>query len=234
MERSELISIRLKLLNRQLPSNRNVSLVAVSKKYPIEDIKFAYDTGQTEFGENRVDELVEKSAQAQERNLNITWHFIGNLQSNKISKLLAVPNLKFIHSIDSYSLLSKLYDNESVLSDKIGFFLQIKTSDEKEKSGFDDYDELSKAINLIFKHENSKLQFQGLMTMSKVRTDNFEADARLCFRKLKNIRKQLQQDFGVGRLHLSMGMSSDYQYALEEGSDVLRLGSSIFALEVRD
>tara|TARA_R110002072_G_scaffold64203_4_gene159663 strand:+ start:107282 stop:107986 length:705 start_codon:yes stop_codon:yes gene_type:complete len=234
MERSELISIRLKLLNRQLPSNRNVSLVAVSKKYPIEDIKFAYDTGQTEFGENRVDELVEKSAQAQERNLNITWHFIGNLQSNKISKLLAVPNLKFIHSIDSYSLLSKLYDNESVLNDKLGFFLQIKTSDEKEKSGFDSYDELSKAINLIFKHENSKLQFQGLMTMSKVRTDNFEEDARLCFRKLKNIQKQLQQDFGVGKLHLSMGMSSDYQYALEEGSDVLRLGSSIFALEVRD
>ena len=107
MDRSELISIRLKLVKRDIPSSKNITLVAVSKKYPYEDVKFAHQAGQIDFGENRIDELVEKSECAANDHLHLRWHFIGNLQSNKISKLFNVKNLKFVHSVDSFSLLDR-------------------------------------------------------------------------------------------------------------------------------
>ncbi|MCP4914801.1 MAG: YggS family pyridoxal phosphate-dependent enzyme [Oligoflexia bacterium] len=231
MDRSELISIRLKLVKRDIPSSKNITLVAVSKKYPYEDVKFAHQAGQIDFGENRIDELVEKSECAANDHLHLRWHFIGNLQSNKISKLFNVKNLKFIHSVDSFSLLEKLYGKSNILQEKVGFYLQVKTSNEKEKGGFDSYDDLAKTINLILKNQASNLKMVGLMTMSKVRTENFEEDARACFQKLKKIRKQLQQDFGLGDLSLSMGMSNDLEIAVEEGTDCVRVGSAIFRPE---
>lgn len=233
MNREELISIRLKLLMKELPSHRNVDLIAVSKKYPAEDIQLALNSSHYDFGENRVDELEEKSSHFLHHDRKPLWHFIGNLQGNKVKKLLEIQGLNSIHSIDSFSLLENIIKNKNLIRSDIpiNLFLQIKTSDEKEKSGFDNSDDLMKAANLLAKHDGDRVRFAGLMTMGKIRTDNFEADARKCFKKLRKKRDRLITDFGFENLRLSMGMSQDYHIAIEEGSDVIRVGSKIFAPE---
>ena len=147
MERAELIRVRLELINREI---RNTHLVAVSKATDIESIEYALQLGQSSFGENRVGDLEEKSLFLKDR--AIDWHFIGHLQSNKMNRLLRIPNLKYIHSIDSLKTLETLYKKEEhFLGDSLGFFLQVNTSGEDEKQGFcsDKYDELAGAANQI-------------------------------------------------------------------------------------
>ena len=146
------------------------------------------------------------------------WHFIGSLQSNKINQLLLVKNLVSIHSIDRLSLLTKLLKKE--IKNPIGLFLQVNTSGEKEISGFVDIDDICAAVDLI--KGQDKFYFQGFMTIGKIRTDNFEQDARSCFQKLR----ELKVDFPEAEL--SMGMSSDYLIAKEFETDWVRVGSSIF------
>lgn len=229
MERRELLKIRLQLLKRELGDTQ---LVAVSKNTDSESIRFAFEEGQVDFGENRVESLEEKSALL--KDLEINWHFIGNLQSNKINRLFKIPNLKYIHSVDSLKLLEHLYKRIDLVTDsKIGFFLQVNTSEEDEKSGFsiNHYDELAAAANLISRHLDSNLYLLGLMTMGKYRTEHFEEDARLCFKKLRVLKKTLHRDFELPKLKLSMGMSQDYSIAILEKSDFVRIGTSIFKPE---
>jgi pyridoxal phosphate enzyme (YggS family) len=229
MERRELLKIRLQLLKRKLYSSQ---LVAVSKNTDSESIRFAFEEGQVDFGENRIEALEEKSSDLLDLELN--WHFIGKIQSNKINRLFKVPNLKFIHSVDSLKLLENLFKKIDLVGDsKIGFFLQVNTSEENEKSGFSitNYDELAAAANLISRHLDSNLYPLGLMTMGKYRTEHFEEDARLCFKKLCALKKTLNRDFELPPLKLSMGMSQDFSIAIEEGSDFVRIGTSIFKPE---
>ena len=215
-------------LDKLTPTLGKSSLVAVTKYSPVEDIQYAYEWGQKDFGENRVQDLEKKAQAFQEKNLDPRWHFIGKLQSNKINQLFKIPNLFAIHSVDSLKLLEKLYQKESQFEgDSLLFFLQIKTSDEDEKSGFESKEEIYEALSFIEKRNVSKLKFFGLMTMGKMRTSEFEKDATKCFEKLKNLRDDISNNSAFS-LKLSMGMSQDYKIAVSLQSDFVRIGSMIF------
>ena len=218
-----------KRLDNLTPTLGNSSLVAVTKYSPVDDIRYAYEWGQRDFGENRVQDLEEKAQSFQKLDLGPRWHFIGKLQSNKINQLFKIPNLFAIHSVDSLKLLQKLYQKESQFEgDSLMFFLQIKTSDEEEKSGFESKEEIYEALSFIEKRSDSKLRFFGLMTMGKVRTTEFEKDATKCFEKLKRLRDDINNNFTFPSLKLSMGMSQDYTIAVSLQSDFVRIGSMIF------
>lgn len=193
-------------------------LICVSKTKPSSSIRELYELGQRDFGENKVQELSDKAQELIELK-DIRWHFIGHLQTNKINQVLKIPSLVSIHSIDSLKLLEKILEKKPL--QKCGLFLQVNTSGESEKGGFESLNELKGAGQKFA--SSSDFYLQGLMTIGKIRTDNFEDDARACFERLRSLRDQL-----AGDLQLSMGMSNDYQLALEYGSDWLRVGSSIF------
>ena len=196
-------------------------LIAVSKTRTVEEIREAYNAGQREFGENKVQELADKAEQLAD--LDIHWHFIGHLQSNKIPILRKIPHLVSIHSIDSINLLNKILSKTWV--NKIGVFLQINTSGEAEKSGFSDPDEIEVAVRLL--QDASEVNLQGLMTIGAIRTDEFEKEAERCFSMLAEVKKALDVRFDLN-LELSMGMSSDYPIAVKLGSDWVRVGTAIF------
>ncbi len=212
----------LKKLEGQL--GESATLIAVSKYRPKEDIEKAYALGQRDFGESRVMELRDKAKEL-EHLKDIRWHFIGNLQSKKVRTLLKIPKLYSIHSVDSQKLLNNIMKEQEYFDgESCQLFLQVNSSGEEQKSGFKDLDSLRE----IYQHcqESSKLgklKIAGLMTMGKIRTDDFEKDARDCFSKLKMMANQLSPE-----LLLSMGMSDDYKIALEEGSNYVRIGTAIF------
>ena len=206
-------------------------LIAVTKYATIEDAKVLYDTGHMQLGEARVTQLQERAQEFYASSMDkVEWHFIGNLQTNKINRLLKVPNLHSIHSVSSKKLLESIYARIDLFEGEIlHFYIQIKTSKESEKSGIENYDELSMIINFILANPHPKLHFQGLMTMGAIRTDNFEQDAKYSFEKLAKIRKKVISEYSVpDNFLLSMGMSSDYKLALDAGSHVVRIGSALF------
>ncbi len=213
-------------LNALKAESGHATLVAVSKYSPVEDVVVAYECGQLDFGENRVSELKSKSEIFENQNLlDVRWHFIGSLQSNKVKELLQVNNLWAIHSVGSLKIAEELIKREAEFSGpELKLFFQLNTSHEEEKSGFDSLEELKVAIDLIESSKVSKLKVYGLMTMGAIRTENFEASALVSFRDLKTAREKL----GMKHLKLSMGMSQDYQLALKEGADFVRIGSLIF------
>ena len=209
--------------------NKKTKLVAVSKTKPFSDIALLYELGQLDFGENKVQELKEKSEILAPTCGDIKWHFIGHLQTNKINNLLKINQLVSIHSIDSIKLLNKILSKNPANS-HIGLFLEVKTTDEEEKGGFTEYEEIVTAIESI--KSNESFYFQGLMTMGKIRTDDFEKDAKASFKKINNLKQKLIQEKVVQEIELSMGMSQDYQWACEHGSNYVRVGSSIFGARV--
>lgn len=227
MKRKELIDIRLNLIRRNFHPDQTPELIAVTKKQPLNDIEYAYDAGVRDFGENRIDELLEKSEEIGPLP-DLKWHFLGNIQTKKIPKLFSVRNLEAIHSVDSFKTLQNLIEKEHLLSAPVKLFFQVNTSNEKEKAGFLEWDEIAASVNLALKNPNGPLKLHGLMTMSKIRTNNFEEDARKCFEQLVRVKNSLISDFDLQDLKLSMGMSSDYEIALQVGTDYVRLGSSIF------
>ena len=229
---------RLKALTHNFERIRThlgkAELVAVTKYSPVEDLFLAYEIGQRDFGENRVKDLEAKAQAFLEKGFHdVRWHFIGNLQSNKLNQLLKIKNLYSIHSIDSFKLLEKLYEKATQLLKErnLSFFLQFKTSDEDEKSGFNSKDEVYQALRFIKGKEKEKnfLNFLGFMTMGKFRTDNFEEDAARCFQNLVDLRDSVLNDFSFEEIKLSMGMSKDYKIALAHGSDFVRVGSALFS-----
>ena len=220
MSRKQVIARRLESIKSRLPDH--VQLLAVSKYTDIDDIEQARQSGQWDFGENRIDEL---TAKAQQSHHNLRWHFIGKIQKNKINRLLGTPGLTFLHSVDSQKILEELYKREEHLaSPKLSFFLQVNTSGEEQKQGFVNRDELYDAIRLCLERKKSPLQFVGLMTMGSL-----EKDARPCFRQLAELRKKIETDFSLKGLQLSMGMGGDFPIAVEEGADWVRIGRLIFS-----
>jgi pyridoxal phosphate enzyme (YggS family) len=225
MTRSQFIQDRLQTIKNNL---KNTQLIAVTKYSPIEDVVLAYEANHFDFGENKVQDLKEKALVFTNQNLlKVRWHFIGHLQSNKAKDLLKIPNLYAIHSVDSIKLLQELIKHQSLLqSNKVKIFLQVNTSNEEEKSGFENQEELEAAVMLLM--NQSRLEFFGLMTMGTIRTENFEGEARRCFLELKKIKMEIEKKFHLSHLNLSMGMSQDYLVAVESGSDFVRIGSAIF------
>ena len=210
---------------------KGAHLVAVTKYSSIDDMLVAYAAGVYHLGENKVQDLMAKSLYFENHHLeNIRWHFIGNLQSNKIKDLLKVPHLEAIHSVDSLKILQEIYKREQDFQgERLKIFLQIKTSDEKEKSGFENKTELKEAIDLMLSKKDSKIVLHGLMTMGSIRSSNFEEAAHSSFLQLKKMRDDLQNEYGgPSPLKLSMGMSQDYAIALIYGADYVRIGSALF------
>jgi hypothetical protein len=193
-------------------SATNATLVAVSKTKPIEDIQALYDLGQRDFGENYVQELVDKYEALPK---DIHWHFIGHLQSNK-AKYIA-PFVHLIHGVDSINLLKEI-NKQAVKNDRIiDCLLQVHIADEETKFGFSLH-ELDELHDL---HELKNILVKGLMGMASFTDD--ESKIRKEFHSLKNI-----FDSNVQLSILSMGMSSDYKIALQEGSNMVRIGSLLF------
>jgi pyridoxal phosphate enzyme (YggS family) len=201
------------------------SLLIVSKTRPIADIKAYYDIGHRDFGENRVQELHEKSEELKNDCPEIRWHMIGHLQTNKINQLFSVHNLHAIHSVDDRECVEKLIKSDDKLSKSIQVFLQFNTSHEDEKSGFETYTDLLASAELLVKAKNLKLA--GLMTMGTLRTEDFEAEAGRCFQDLNVEKVKLETELGL-KLLTSMGMSQDYKIAVREKSDWVRLGTMMF------
>lgn len=232
--KKEIIAERLHLLKKNVGS---ATLVAVTKYYGVEEIISAYESGQRHFGESKVQDLLKKAVIFSDQGISdIHWHFLGHLQSNKVKSLLGVPCLTDIHSIDSIKLLKELKKRSDWLGDqKIGLFLQMNTSLEEEKSGFSNYLSLKEAVKFHLDHLEGRTNYflKGLMTIGKIRTDDYERDARKSFKVLIEMKEKLKKDFQLKKLELSMGMSQDYKIALEMGSDFIRIGSAIFDEEVK-
>ena len=204
-------------------SNRSVSLVAVSKTKPISDIKILYDEGQRIFGENKVQELVLKY---QDLPKDIHWHLIGHLQSNKV-KFIA-PFISLIHSVDSLSLLKEIERQAQKNNRVIDCLLQFHIASEETKYGLD----FSEAEELLKSKEFAEMKhvrIVGVMGMASFSED--EALVRAEFKNLKSIFLELKNHFFSQEdsfCNISMGMSGDYETAIEEGSNMVRIGSLLF------
>jgi PLP dependent protein len=206
---------------------KNVTLVAVSKTKPVEDILELYNLGQRDFGENYVQELVDKAAQLPN---DIRWHFIGHLQSNKV-KLIA-PFVQLIHGVDSLKLLKEINKEASKCNRVIDCLLQMHIAQEETKFGLNETElKLIMQEIEILKLEN--IRICGLMGMASF-TEKMSV-VREEFRKLRKIFdcyiKPQTSSFKFETL--SMGMSSDFKMAIEEGSTMVRIGSLLFGERVK-
>lgn len=207
----------VELLNKL--KQKNVTLVAVSKTKPAEDILELYQLGQRDFGENYVQELTEKQKQLP---ADIRWHFIGHLQSNKVKYI--APFVHLIQGVDSLKLLSEINKQAQKNDRVIHCLLQVHIAQEETKFGFDEA-ELNDAINQLSLSPISNIQIDGLMGMASFTEDMNKVRSE--FRYLKSLLDKLQNS-NFKLQTLSMGMSSDYNIAIEEGSNMVRIGSMLF------
>ena len=196
--------------------SKNATLVAVSKIKPAADIQQMYKLGQRDFGENYVQELVEKQALLPK---DILWHFIGHLQSNKVKYI--APFVHLIQSVDSEKLLKEIDKQAAKNNKKINVLLQIHIAEEQTKFGFDE-EELMKLDVDLFPNVN----IMGLMGMATF-TDDKEKVKRE-FDLLKSFYNNFKGAKNVELNTLSMGMSDDYELAVNCGSNMIRIGSLLF------
>jgi pyridoxal phosphate enzyme (YggS family) len=206
---------------------KNVLLVAVSKTKPVEDILALYELGQRDFGENYVQELLEKKPQLPS---DIRWHFIGHLQSNKV-KFIA-PFVHLIHGVDSQSLLKEISRQGQKHDRKIDALLQVHIAEEETKFGLSS-EELGEMRSFIRQNDSLRhIQVVGLMGMATFTND--ELLVRREFGALRSAMDQwnlvMAEDKQLSVL--SMGMSGDYQLAIQEGSNLVRIGSLLFGNRV--
>lgn len=216
------MSIADKLLHIKSELPENVTLVAVSKTKPVSDLMQAYNAGQRIFGENKIQEMTEKHQQMPK---DIEWHMIGHVQSNKVKYM--IPYVKLIHGVDSIKLLIEINRQATRWRKKVNCLIQIHIAEEETKFGFDE-SELNEVLKQIVTEKLENIMIVGLMGMATF-TDNQE-QVRREFSHLKTIFdkvKKLTTD-NCQITTLSMGMSGDYKIAIEEGSTMVRIGSSIF------
>jgi pyridoxal phosphate enzyme (YggS family) len=216
------IAANLSALKSEL-ERLHVKLIAISKTKPVSDIKEAYDAGQRSFGENRVQELVEKQEQLPK---DIEWHLVGHLQTNKVKYI--APFVSLIHSVDSLKLLEEINKQAEKNNRVIDCLLEIHIADEETKFGLD-FDE---AIELLRSEEYAALKnirIVGVMGIA-TNTDNHKQILEE-FYELKTFFKGLKETFfnkAETFKEISMGMSGDYKLAIEQGSTMVRIGSTIF------
>ena len=208
------IAEQIRNVRAQIPAG--VTLVCVSKYQPVEAIRAAYEAGERHFGESRVQELKQKVAQLPN---DIHWHFIGHLQTNKVRDILKLhPYL--IQSVDSEHLLRTINDEAAKLGIVQDVLLEVHVAKEETKTGFTP----AEISNLKFQISNlSNIRVCGLMTMATNTED--EVEIRRCFKEAKRCLNNLNI---LNNPILSMGMSDDFQIAIECGSNMVRIGSSIF------
>ncbi len=192
-------------------SNYRPNIIAVSKTFPIEKIKPLIEYGHTHFGENKVQEAVEKWTNEKEKNPDICLHMIGKLQTNKVK--FAVKLFDYIHSVDSIKLAKKIAEEQNKLNKKVKLFIQVNLNNEDQKSGIS-IDLVNSLLESCIEH---KLDVLGLMCLPPIDKPPGEF-----FLTLKRINEELKLN------SLSMGMSNDYLEAINYNSDFLRIGSKIF------
>ena len=211
------ISENIKKYQGSLP--KNTTLVAVSKTKPVSSLLQAYDAGQRVFGENKIQEMASKW---EEMPKDIKWHMIGHVQTNKVKYM--APFVDLIHTVESLKLLREINKQAAKHDRVINCLLQIKIAEEEHKFGLDHHDALlllAKDIQATLPH----VSIVGLMGMASF-TDN-KTQIETEFKKLSTLHKEFIKQHPQLTV-LSMGMSSDYTLALDHGSTMVRIGSSIF------
>ncbi|WP_396637667.1 YggS family pyridoxal phosphate-dependent enzyme [Maribacter sp. R77961] len=213
------MSIEKKLTKIKKTLPEHVTLVAVSKTKPNSDLQEAYDAGQRVFGENKVQEMTRKW---EELPKDIQWHMIGHVQRNKVKYMASFVSL--IHGVDSLKLLKEINKQGKKNDRKISCLLQVHIAEEETKFGFDE-NELVEMIQDQAFLELKNIEVQGLMGMATFTDDKNQVKKE--FNTLHNLFQKLKSNLD-GLKILSMGMSGDYQIAIAEGSNMVRIGSSIF------
>jgi hypothetical protein len=209
------ISQNIIKLEKSLP--KGVRLIAVSKTKPKSQLLEAYHSGQRSFGENKIQEMTEKWGQLPK---DIDWHMIGHVQTNKVKYM--APFVHLIHAVDSFKLLREIQKQAEKNERNIGCLIQIRIAKEETKFGLPAH-ELVKMIDLAEQFPN--IIIRGLMGMASF-TSN-ENQVRSEFKTLAALYKETRTSSPECKI-LSMGMSGDYQLAIEEGSNMIRVGSKIF------
>jgi len=198
--------------------NENISLLAVSKKQPLTAIKEAYNLGQLDFGENFVQEGIEKIKKLNNKNIN--WHFIGHIQSNK-TRLIS-ENFDWVHTVDRIKIAERLSKQRPDHADDLNICIQINVDDEKTKSGVD----IKNVFDLCYAiDELPNLNLRGLMCLPMTRASHEQQ--RKPFKELKKLYENLNKE----KFHLdtlSMGMTNDFSAAIQEGSTIIRIGTALF------
>lgn len=212
------MSIRENYENIKSTLPENVRLVVVSKNNEAEKVREVYHLGQRDFGENRVQELLSKKEDLPE---DIRWHLIGHLQRNKVKQIIHFIYL--IQSVDSERLLNKIQQEAKEIERTIPVLLQVKIAQEDSKYGFSN-EELSEVLQKYKGDNYPNVKVKGLMGMGTLTNDKEKTNQE--FHKLKSIYDQYATKFNFDTL--SMGMSSDYKLAIENGSNLIRIGSRIF------
>lgn len=204
-------------IKKDLPDD--VTLICVSKTKPNEAIVEAYESGERNFGENKVQEL---AAKYEELPKDIKWHLIGHLQKNKVKYI--VGKVELIHSLDNIKLLEELEKRYKAANEVANTLIQINIGNEDSKTGID-LKELEMLIEEVEKCQNVKVK--GLMAIIPIGSND---ECREYFKKMKNIFEALKNKKfkNINMEILSMGMSGDYKIAIEEGSTMVRVGQGIF------
>jgi len=213
--------VQEKIAEKCLKSGRNlneITLVGVSKTQPIPIIQESINAGLLDLGENKALELKEKAEQI---SADVNWHFIGHLQTNKVKYI--IKHTALIHSVDSIKLAEEIGKRAEQINKVQNVLLEIKTSDEASKYGLVNEEEILKTADYCAKSSN--INFIGLMTMAPFTEDTNVI--RNSFIKLRSIKKKLNSA-GFNIHQLSMGMTNDYEIAIEEGATILRIGTAIF------
>ena len=208
-----MIKDNLSTLLQSIPDS--ATLVAVSKTKPVESLLKAYEAGQRDFGENKVQELVDKASELPQ---NIRWHMIGHLQRNKVKYI--APFVSLIHSVDSFRLLNEI-DKQGKKNDRvIDCLLQVRIAQEETKFGLT-FENCSEILN---QNNYTHVRIRGLMGMASFTDNQIQIESE--FKSLAKYYNKHQDQYGWDTL--SMGMSGDYQLAIACGSTMVRVGSAIF------
>jgi pyridoxal phosphate enzyme (YggS family) len=209
---SNLLKIKKEIELKQLNKENQTEIIAVSKKFNLEQITPLIEIGHTNFGENKVQEAISKWSDIKKQNHQIKLHMIGKLQTNKVKYV--IPLFDYIHSLDNLKLAEKISFEQKKINKELKIFIQVNIGDEIQKSGIkvDDVKNFySKCINDL------KLNIVGLMCIPPI-----TSNAELYFGKMLELKKL------IGLKELSMGMSADYLEAIKFGSSFVRIGSKIF------
>ena len=198
----------------------DVDLIAVSKTYPRNCIDEAIRAGQLDFGENKVQELIEKYRPDE----NIHWHMIGHLQTNKVKMALEV--FDYIHSVDSLKLAEKTSEEAEKLAKVQKILIQINNAGEEQKFGFSNDEIFNKFGEII---DLKSIEVVGVMNMAPLGAS--DAELIRLFSEIREIKESLEKEFNCKMNEISMGMSQDYKIAAREGSTMLRIGRKLFNTE---
>ena len=200
----------------------DIKLIAVSKTKSVEQIREALAAKQIAFGENRIQEALGK-IEALSSNQQVEWHFIGHLQKNKVK--FCPENFQWIHTVESIELTGKLEARFALTKKKINVLIQVNLSREESKSGLQEWEGILRVAETIFSGQWLKLR--GLMTIPAPNIG--EIKTRKIYEQIRKWRDKLQQELDAPEItELSMGMTADYHWAIQEGATMIRVGTAIF------